>query len=128
MGSTTVQAEDSIYHLAHTVLTGDVATPGWVAVRVTVLNASMTLKPVLRLWWERDGMADANTEALFHRVTGITFQPYAEVTSWIPLQPQRNLEATGGVPQVLGLIIVVRSSIAQIRKPPDAFLIQGKPH
>lgn len=71
--------EDSIYYLHSTVLTGDVVTPEEIIVSVKVMNASMTMTPILRKWREQDDMADANPMALIKRVAGVLIRPYAEV-------------------------------------------------
>ena len=72
--------EDHVYHLQHTILTGDVVSPERVTVSVTVRNGAVTMWPLLERY-RAEGKADARSEALVRRETGISFEDYSETMS-----------------------------------------------
>lgn len=76
--------EDEIYHLQHTVLTGDVVGDLTVEVRIQVANGSMTLVPVIDGW--RDlGKWDGDPESLIFRETFVSLYPFDLVTQDVTL-------------------------------------------
>jgi len=70
--------EDVTYHLQHTILTGDVENQSWVRISIRVLNGSISMYPLLEQW-RSEGRADAVSEAIVERETGLRFWPYSEL-------------------------------------------------
>lgn len=115
--------EDTIYHLREILITGDVDTPQEVSIAYIVENGFLTLRPLLNSLLETYMLADAISEALVKRETGVSIVPYSEISQKALLVGTasdidyflRNLVYIQPVKDFVGFVLVKFAVVSGIR-------------